>query len=809
MAGILHDVRYAWRVLRQRPGFTATAVITLALGIGANTAMFSVIDAVLLRPLPYSDPDRLVYLNTTSEAAHASLWPISWPNFEDMREQNGALEMMSATRNVTLNLAEGDATERIEGARVSPNLLRLLGSPPGLGRDFIEAEGKPGAPATALLTHGFWQRRFGGDPGIVGRTVGLDGTRCTVVGILPKGLRYPEPTTDVWIPLVVTPAEAIRGNYLLRPIGRLKRGVSLAEANARTEAIAARLAKDYPDDNATMGVHLMPLKDRVVGDSAAPLRVLFIAVGCVLLIACANVASLLLARASGRRAELAVRSALGAGVARLVRQLLIESLLLSLIGAALGLALAWTGLPALTSLDRATLPRAAEISLDLRVLAFTLGVAVLTGVLFGLFPAWHLSRRPVADWIRGGAPMRGGSDAGHRRVLGALVVAEIAVSLVLLAGAGLMTRSLGRLLKVDPGFSPEGLIAFEMGASRAHYPEIKDQAELYRRTVERVASIPGVESAAAVHRLPLFGFSSGTGFEIDGRPTPRGEAGPNADFRVVTPGYFRTMGIRLVEGRQFDDHDAPGSRDVVLVSESVARTHWPSESPVGKRIQLGAIRDRWWTIVGVVGDVKLRGLDKEAGADAVYWTMAQNFFPNALRTVYVVARSKTPLAALEPAVRAAIRQVDAEEGMARPRPVSDVVSDSVSSQRLSAVLLFMFAALAAILAAVGLYGVMSYSVTRRTHELGIRMALGAESADLLRMVLRHGLALVGAGLAIGITAALALTRLIQSMLFDVSASDPVTLAGVSLILAGVALVATWIPARRASRLNPLAALRWE
>ncbi|HZE89330.1 MAG TPA: ABC transporter permease, partial [Verrucomicrobiae bacterium] len=585
MAGILHDVRYAGRVLRQRPGFTATAVITLALGVGANTAMFSVIDAVLLRPLPYAEPDRLVYLNTTSEAAHASLWPISWPNFEDVRQQDGALEMTGATRNVSLNLAEGDATERIEGARVSPNLLRLLGLAPEIGRDFLDAEGSPGAPATAILTHGFWQRRFGGDPRIVGRTVGLDGTRCTIVGILPVGLGYPEATTEVWIPLVVSPAEALRGNYFLRPIARLKPGVSLAEANAQTEAIAARLAKDYPDDNAGMSLHLMPLEERVVGDASGSLWVLFVAVGCVLLIACANVANLLLARASGRGAELAIRAAMGAGSARLVRQLLVESLLLSLLGAGLGVALAWAGLPLLTGLDGATLPRAGEIALDPRVLAFTLGVAVATGILFGLYPAWHLARRPLAPLIRDGSLARGTTGAGPRRLLGVLVVVEIAVSLVLLAGAGLMTRSLGHLLAVDPGFVPEGLTAFEMGASRAHYPEIRDQAALYRRVVERVAGIPGVESAAAVHRLPLFGLSSGTGFEIDGRPTPKGEAGRNADFRVVTPGYFRTMGIRLAEGRDFDDHDTEGSPDVVVLSETAARTHWPKESPLGKRIQ--------------------------------------------------------------------------------------------------------------------------------------------------------------------------------------------------------------------------------
>jgi len=808
MEAFWKDVRHALRMLRRSPGFTLAALLTLTLGIGANAAVFSVVNSVLLRPLPYAEPGRLVLLSTNNKTFGPGIWPVSYPNFVDYREQNRALEAMAVTRNVTYNMTDSEQTERVEGARVSAGLLRLLGLRPFLGRDFAEEEEKPGASPVMMASYGLWQRRFGGDPALLGRNIQLDGLSYTVVGILPPQLAYPSPNADFWIPLIPGTPESIRGNYFLRAVARVRIGVSLGEADAQMKAIAVRLEKEYPQPNNGASIDVLPLHDAMVGDVRPALWVLFGAVGLVLLIACANIANLLLARSSGRTAELAIRTALGAGRIRLVRQMLTESLLLSLMGGALGLALAVTGVPALTRISAGSIPRAHEIQLDARVLLFTLGLTLITALLFGLLPALRQTRGAATASLREAGRRGATRGAGHRRALGALVVTEVALTLVLLAGAGLLFRSFLRLQSVSPGFEPAGLLTFEMGVAGARYSTLADQAEFYRKVVERISTVPGVESAAAVHRLPMFRFPTTTAFQIEGRPVPPGAIAPAADVRIITPDYFRALKIPLRAGRELTDRDDASATKVVVISQAVANQHWPGESPVGKRIQIGANQTDLWEIVGVVGDVRMRGLDKEAGP-AVYWTMQQNFFPTALRSVTLLIRTRTEPAALVSAVRRTLREVDPQEGLAAVRTMEAVVAESYAQRRLNLTLMLVFASVATLLAVVGLYGVMSYSVTQCRQEIGIRMALGAQARDVLRMVVAEGMWLAGIGLVIGLGGALALTRTIQSLLFGTSASDPATLAAVSLLLAVVVFLASYFPARRAARTDPLIALRYE
>ncbi len=813
MNGLMQDLRHALRMLRKNPVFAATAVITLALGIGANTAIFSVINSVLLSPLPYAQPDRLMYLNTTSSTFGPGFWPMSPPIFDDFRSQNQVLEAMSATRNVTMNLTDGDQTERVEAARVSANMLRLLGLKPYLGRDFADGEDLPGAAPVALLGYNLWQNRFGGRSNVIGESVGLDSVRYTIVGVLPPATRFPDDYTALWIPFVPTPVENHRANFFIRPFGRLKPGISMQEAQAQMKTIAARLAQQYPNEYGTGGIELVPLRNRVVGDVGGALWILFGAVGCVLLIACANIANLLLARAAGRNAELAIRSALGADRGRLLRQLLTESVLLGALGAGLGLLLATLGIQALVNfagesvpgVASAGIPRAAEIHVDARVLLFTMALGLVTGVLFGLFPALRLSRDSLANSMREGGRRGGTRGTAYRRALGALVVVEVAASLVLLAGAGLMLRSFARLQEVNPGFSPENVVVFEMGAARANYPDNAKQAEFYRRVVEQVRNLPGVESASAAHRIPLVGMAT-TSYQSEGRPVAPGATGPNADIRAIIPGYFAAMKIPLQQGRDLDERDIPGSPDVVVVSETLARREWPGENPIGKRIQIGALLNRWWEVVGVVGDVKYRGLDREAAA-AIYWTMPQQSFPNWLRAAYLVVRTKNDPLASVGAIRGAVREVDRQEGLATARTMENLMRASLGRQKLNLGLLLVFAGIAAILAAVGIYGVMSYTVAQRTQEIGVRIALGATAGDVVGLVLRQGLLLVVLGIAGGIAGALALARVVQTLLYRMPANDPATLASVSAALAAVATLAIYLPARRATRVDPVIALR--
>jgi putative ABC transport system permease protein len=803
---LLRDIHYALRLLWKRPGFTLVAIITLALGIGANTAIFSVVNAVLLAPLPYEEPDRLLVVGARQVIANENQLPTSWPDFEDWREQNRVFEQLAATRNAIFNLTTAGETERIMGARVSSNLYALLRVKPILGRDFLEAEGKPGAEAVAILSYGLWQRRYGADPQIVGRALQLDGIPYTVVGVLPQGVYFPAPDTELVIPLIPQQREILRPMRFIRVLGRLRPGVSLQQASADMDTIAARIEQQYPDSNTGWRVQLVPLQEQMVGKIRLALLVLLGAVGCVLLIACANVANLLLAKAAGRRMELAVRTALGASRRQLVRQLLTESMLLSLCGGILGLLLAVWGVPVLTRLSAGSIPRAAEISISYRVLLFTIFLSLLTGLLFGIVPALQSSSRKLTDTLKEG---RRGSGGGllHRRLLNGLVIAEVAVALVLLVGAGLMIRSFAQISKVSPGYDPKGVLTAGIGLSPIKYAELPQQAAFYQTLLAKLETLPGIVSVAGVSRLPVVATVSTSNFSIQGRPVASGHE-PNSEYRVISPRYFETMGIPFVKGRDFTTRDTRDAPDAVIVNKVLAERFWPGEEALGKYIQIGAEVKRRWQIVGVVGNEKLSGLDGEVGP-AIYVPITQNGFPNAIRSIFLVVRAQGEATSVAASIQRELRALDQEQALFQVRPLEEVISGSLAQRRFNSTLMIIFAGLAGLLAAVGIYGVIAYSVTQRTHEIGVRLALGAQTSDVLRMILGHGIKLTLVGIAAGLLAALALTRLLSSLLFGVSTYDPVTFLCIPLLLTLVALLASYVPARRATKVDPMVALRYD
>ena len=803
---LLRDLHYAIRLLWKRPGFTVVAVITLALGIGANTAIFSVVNAVLLSPLPYEDPDQLVMVWEQQVIANQNQQPVTLPNFEDWKAQNQVFEQLALTRNMTFNLTHGEETDRITGARVSSNLYSLLRVKPVLGRDFLEAEGQPGAEPVALISYGLWQRQYGSDPQLIGKPLQVDGSPYTVVGVLPPGLGFPTPETELVIPFIPLTRERHRANHFIRVIGRLRPGLSLAQAGAEMEAIAARLEQQYPDTNTGWRVQLVPLHEQLVGKTRAALLVLLGAVGCVLLIACANVANLLLARAVGRRMELAVRAALGASRWQLIRQLLTESILLSLSGGLLGFLLALWGVPVLTGLSSGSIPRVEEIGISYRVLGFTVLISLLTGVIFGLVPALRSSSTKLTDSLREG---RRGSTGGllHKRALSALVISEVALALVLLVGAGLMIRSFLSVRQVSPGYDPKGLLTVGVGLSPIKYPELQQQATFYQDLLAKLETLPGVVSVAGVSKLPVVPVISSSGFTIKGRPVASGHE-PNADFRVVSPRYFQTMGIPFLQGRDFTTRDTKDTPDAVIVNKVMAERFWPNEDPLGQYIQLSAETTRWRQIVGVVGNEKLSGLDAETGP-AIYVPLTQNSFPNALRSLVLVVRAAGNPLSLTPSIRQELRSMDQDQALFQARLLEEEISNSLSQRRFNSLLLVIFAALAGILAAVGIYGVIAYTVTQRTHEIGVRLALGARPVDVLKLILGRGIKLTLIGIGIGLFAAFALTRVLATLLYGVSTTDPATFLGVPLLLTAVALLASYLPARRATKVDPMIALRYE
>lgn len=801
---IWRDVRFGARTLAKHKFFAAVAITTLALGIGVNTAIFSVINAVLLAPLPYDNYQDLVVIWKFNATANANQQPESIPNFLDLKEQNQVFDDIAAIRPQRLILTDMDHPESIAGARVSPSLFSLLRVKPQPGRDFLGSEDREGGSSVALISYRLWQQRYGGDSKIVGRALTADGKRFNIIGVLPKDINYPTPDTDLYVPLVFQANENLRGASFLRLIGRLKPGVSLATAKAQLKIVGDRLAEKYPAENKGTNYQLIDLQDQIVGTIRPALMMLLGAVGCVLLIACANVANLLLARAAGRRSEFAIRSAVGATRIQLMRQVITESFLLSTAGGALGLALAFAAVPALVSISASSIPRAEGIGLNLRVLGFTALISILTGSAFGLAPALRSAGSKTTAALSEGRRGTTGSVL-HRRLLGGLVVSEVAIALVLLVAAGLMVRSFVSLSRVETGLKAKGVLTFGVGLPSANYSAIRKQADFYDQLVTEIRTQPGIESSAAINRLPMGGGNNSTSFTIQSKPVPP-ENAPNADYRAVTNAYFKTMAIPMLAGRDFSDREMHEAPDVVIINQTMVRRFFADINPIGQRLQIFPDPNRWREIVGVVDDVKLQGLDLEVNP-AVYVPMSQNPYPNALRNIFVVSRTTVDPKGLILDVEHKLRTLDKEVPLSQVRTMEEIISSSLSQRRLSMTLLVLFAALAALLAMIGIYGVMAYTVTQRTHELGIRMAMGAQRHDVLRSVLVYGAKLAALGVLIGLVLAFSLTRVLATLLYGVGAFDPLTYVSISMLLIFVALLASFIPALRASHLDPLVALR--
>jgi putative ABC transport system permease protein len=806
---VAQDVRYGVRTLARTPGFTMAAVIALALGIGATTAIFSVVDAVLLRPLPYDRPEQLAVV------LHRGRNPVAPANFLDWRREASAFAGMGAADYWQANLSGMDRPERVIGLHVTGDLLPLLGVPPQLGRLTAPDEGENGRDRVVVLGHRLWQRRFGGDPGIVGRRVRLDGAPHTVIGVMPRGFEFPPfwaTGAELWAPMPMAERATNRNAQSLRVFGRLAPGTTLAQARAQIAMVTARMEKEYPGTNRNVVVR--GLDDMVVGNIRSALLVLLGAVAFVLLIACANVAHMLLARAAARHKEVALRVALGASRARIVRQLLTESLVLALVGGAAGLALAIWAIRALVAIGPDTLPRLDTVGLDLRVLAMTLGVSLLTGVLFGLAPAVQAARSDLNTSLREGE--RGSTaGAGRHRLRRFLMASELALALVLLVGAGLMIRTFAALRAFDPGFRPAHVLSAVVSVTGARAGEPGQRLGFYRAVLERIRSTPGVVSASAINHLPLAGDIWGFPFNVEGRPRPAPGETPSAAARVVLPGYFATMGLPLVRGRDFEDRDDLGTPGVVIVNEWMAQRHWPGEDAIGKRITLGDLDEdpAWLTVVGITRNAA-RSRWAAAPEEEMFLPFLQSpRYRESPQSAYtymtIVLRTTGEPSALAPHLRAAAWETDNSVTVSAVQTMDEVVAAATASSRFYLLLLGSFAAVALALAAVGIYGVMSYSVARRQNEIGIRMALGAQPADVLRLVMGEAAAVCAAGAAAGLAAALALSRLMSGLLYGVGATDPVTFAGVGAVLTFVAVVATYLPARRAVRGDPLAALRAE
>jgi predicted permease len=816
MGNIFQDLRFGARMLLKHPGFTLIAIVTLALGIGANSAIFSVVNAVILRPLPFQQPERLVAVFDNFQKQNLNRINASVPEFYDYQREAKSFEKLGAYASFNANLAaiDNQAPERLQALAVTHELFELLGVSPIQGRGFTAEEDLEGHDNTVIISYGLWQRRFAGDANVVGRKVNINAQDLTIVGIMPKGFNFPQ-QTDLWATFGFTPQQMSmqqRGSRFLNVLGRLKPGVTLEEAQTEMTAVAARVAQanpqNYSPEKSGWGISVVPLLDVYVGEIRPALLVLLGAVGLVLLIACANVTNLLMARGAARSRELAIRTAMGASRMRIIRQLLTESLLLSLLGGGAGLLLAVWGVDLLTRWTPANVPRIADVGVDARVLLFTFLVALSTGLLFGLLPALQASRTDLNETLKEGG-RTGSGGARRQRLRSVLIISEVALALVLLVGAGLLLKSFNRLLNVDPGFDATNVLTVNVSLPQRGYEENAKKAAFYHDAVGRISVLPGVESASAVSILPLSPTTTSGTTTAENSAVGPDDIGVEADWRWITPDYFKTMNATLIKGRYFTEDDKEGAERVAIVDETFARRFYPNEDAIGKRIKRGGFKSQnpWMTIVGVIRYIKNKRLDTGSHVQA-YFPYYQDPQPNAMSIAVRTKPSVDPVG-LSASVRQAVQEVDRNQPIYNIRTMQQIVSESVAQQRLSMLLLAIFACAALLLAAVGLYGVLAFLVNMRTHEIGIRMALGASRRDVLKLIVGQGMVLTLIGIAIGLAGAFALTRILSSLLFGVSATDPVTFGGVALVLAVVAFVACLIPARRATRVDPMVALRYE
>lgn len=806
METMLQDARYGIRMLLKNPGFTIAAVLILTLGIAINTIIFNVVNSVILRPLPYGDPERIMVVWEIGKTMGAVTQPVTSGNFADWKKENKTFEDMAAISPINFTLTGSGESELISSASVSANFFDILKVTPILGRGFQPNEDRPGQDNTVIVGYGLWQRYFGADPGLLGKSLTLNGSKYTVIGIMPPGVNLPgelfKGKVQLWTPLALS-GDMNRTMNAYGVIGRLKGGVTVRQSQADMDNLAASLARLFPDTNTGRGVKLIPLNEQVVGDVRKQLLILLAAVATVLLIVCANVANLLLARATGRKKEIAIRTALGAGRIRIVRQLLTESVILAFLGGGLGLLLAFWGGSALYAVLPSTLSSLKEIKFDFWVLTFTILVSLVTGLIFGVAPALQVSRTNLQDSLQEGG-RSAGTDSRSQRVRSLLVVSEIALAFALSVSSGLLIMSFIRLQQVDPGFKGDNTLTLRLFLPSSRYPDVPNIWTFFRQLEQGAANISGGWSAGLVSNLPLGGNINQRAFNIEGRPPARPGEELTADYYSISPTYLQTMGVPLLKGRTFTERDKDDTPAMALINETAAKRFWPHEDPIGKRVMIADGVDMPREIVGIVGDVKQINLEKGPTAQ-LYVSYLQK--PN--RTMTLIVHSNSSASGMPQALRNLVRTMDPDLPVSNLMSMEEILSRSVAARRFNTVLLTIFACLGLVLASVGIYGVTSYSVSQRSHEIGIRIALGAQVKDILTLIIRQGLILSCIGLGIGVVMALALTRWLASLLFEVSSTDPIAYSLIFIVLLVVTLTACYIPARRATKVDPMIVIRSE